>query len=472
MKSKSVKKNNLTVAFPINYLKQINGKKIVRPQNTNTTWEYYLLENLCATLVKDSITSNSGFDGVLAKNWNQINSKTWKFYLKDQLKWSNGTDLTGQQIKSSFESLKIKGSRHSVYFKKINKINYNKLEHSLSFEFREKINFNFLHELSLADSSIVSRQNLKGDWSVTSGPFFLIEKDKQVILSKNKNFENIFESKNRYADEVFLIDYFEDAEISRLLKKNENFIFPVQSFSLRQQFLEYKKLSKQVYCGEKNVIYFFEFLKLNSISKSINLRNEIRQILQDSFQKALMNNDEINYFEQLIPKGFKGHIDSYKYKKIKNKAKIKRTIQIEMPTLMRGIPDLEKHISEHSKMSNLNVKIKYQDAYPEFDKKSLMRINMFKGNQSDQLASWNFLFSKNIGPLHLFADKVSGLFKKITNSRDKNKVLLRLHKQVLNNVMSVPVFIEANCIYSGSELDFHKINPFDMRLRFYDVQFK
>ena len=54
----------------------------------------------------------------------------------------------------------------------------------------------------------------------------------------------------------------------------------------------------------------------------------------------------------------------------------------------------------------------------------------------------------------------------------RNKILEELHRQVLDRAYAIPFMLEADAILASDRIMLNNINPFDLRLRFYDVVWK
>ncbi|MBI4925722.1 MAG: hypothetical protein HY843_07340 [Bdellovibrio sp.] len=85
--------NGLISAFPFGVLKK--DATLLDLSNTETTYEYYLLENLSMGLIRDDVREPSGYASAIAESWKQKNSKTWQFKIKSPLFWSDGSPMHG-----------------------------------------------------------------------------------------------------------------------------------------------------------------------------------------------------------------------------------------------------------------------------------------------------------------------------------------------------------------------------------------
>lgn len=85
------------------------------------------------------------------------------------------------------------------------------------------------------------------------------------------------------------------------------------------------------------------------------------------------------------------------------------------------------------------------------------------------------MFSPENGELASFRAEIDPFIAKVlaAQGRDAREAALRaLHEHVLKQAYVVPLFIEPDVIASSKRVDLSRLNPFDMRLRFHEVQWK
>jgi MarR-like DNA-binding transcriptional regulator SgrR of sgrS sRNA len=171
-------RRELNVIFPLRVLRP--DSKLLNPQNTETTYEYYLLENLGAGLVRDEVDSANGYRGLIAESWVQVDPRTWVFTIRKDFRWSDGSTLTGEQLVAHFEELKRRRGRHLVNLARLAKAQFDRSKRALTLRFSQKTNESVLHELSLADAGVI---HPRGDWTITSGPYVVKEyRPKERVL--------------------------------------------------------------------------------------------------------------------------------------------------------------------------------------------------------------------------------------------------------------------------------------------------
>ncbi|MBI4925720.1 MAG: hypothetical protein HY843_07330, partial [Bdellovibrio sp.] len=99
----------------------------------------------------------------------------------------------------------------------------------------------------------------------------------------------------------------------------------------------------------------------------------------------------------------------------------------------------------------------------------------FKGNQKDAAGSWNFIFSDKGNILSPVKNKFIKEFNTISRAKteeEKNIALIKLHEKVLQGAYLVPFMVGKSKVFASKRIDLSLWNPFDMRLRFYDIRWK
>jgi len=154
--------SSVTALYQLDRLAQV--KTIVDPTKTDTIAEFYLLENLAIGLVRDDIRELSGYRGALARSWKQTDTVTWVFKLREDLRWSDGSPIGLEYIRDYYQNLSRKETRHLVGMRRLKEALLNKSTGELTFHFDGKTNDSIIHELSLADATLLHPTNLEGDW--------------------------------------------------------------------------------------------------------------------------------------------------------------------------------------------------------------------------------------------------------------------------------------------------------------------
>ncbi len=67
-----------------------------------------------------NITEDYNLTGCLAKEWSKVENKSYVIKLKENIKWSNGENLTANNVKNSIET--IKKNKNSIYYENVKDI--------------------------------------------------------------------------------------------------------------------------------------------------------------------------------------------------------------------------------------------------------------------------------------------------------------------------------------------------------------
>ena len=142
-------------------------------------------------------------------------------------------------------------------------------------------------------------------------------------------------------------------------------------------------------------------------------------------------------------------------------------LQIELrEKLKSSFPDL---LFAEARKHNIELKI----VYTPHTAHTFAAFANFVGNQRDPLSSWRFLYGEG-GPLHRFYPQVEKLFEAISSARadHRKERLLELHRLTLEQTYAAPFMAEYVAILSSQRVDLSALNPFDMRLRFFEMRWQ
>jgi peptide/nickel transport system substrate-binding protein len=159
----------------------------------------------------------------LAIKWDNPNDLTWRFYLSPKAKFSNGTPVTAEDVKFSYDyiansQLPIKESLPAV--DQINVID------KKTIEFKTKApDPLLLNRLAVGMFKVMSKQEVEKNGTknyIGSGPYKLVEYNEQNLkLTRN---ENYWGSKPKIKNVTFKIYPKEEDKITALLNKEVDFI--------------------------------------------------------------------------------------------------------------------------------------------------------------------------------------------------------------------------------------------------------
>lgn len=457
----------LRVGFPLIFLRQ--DQKILDPRNTDTVYEYYLLENLAVGLVRDSSQSPSGYGPGIAESWERLSPTRWVFHLRPGLAWSDGAPIDPALITSHVVSLSREKHRHIVYLKKLQSATVENRD--LVLDFSSPTNDGLIHELSLADSALLHPDNLTKDWRVTSGPFSVesYEPGKSLHLKKNPHYR----IHDGYPDQVELVGftkdtagYFFDTVVIDLLK------IPLPSF--RGSYPKVLAKAPQVLRGYPTSICQLYFNTEKSLWRDVEARREFSFITEQALEG--FSYADLVRERQLIPKGYSGRLDDGAVPSGASRGLLagKRLKIYLLPSFSDG-PRIAAALKAGFEKAGVPLDIGYAWESPEMAPDSDLQMTLFAGNQREAMGSWQFMFSPDHGYLRHFRPKVEPFFDRIMASDDKEDRetnIRALHSHVLKEAYAVPLFIEADILAASDRVDLSRLNPFDLRLRFYEVQWK
>ncbi len=203
----------------------------------------------------------------LAKSWEASNDKkTWSFYLRDNLKWSDGKNITGKEIIASFKdqigSGNIPLERISSIHDKVIVMNFSKpvegVESYVS-------NYNFVPKRE----EHVNYTDMNVKEVIASGPYKPVKRgEKEIILEKNPYYWN---NTNIKADRI-IFQEIEDNQIKvEKFKKNEIDFTEVNEDSHISEYMQSNVLSILKSKERYNVL----FNPKSKIMKNINIRKAI-----------------------------------------------------------------------------------------------------------------------------------------------------------------------------------------------------
>ncbi|MDX6769068.1 MAG: ABC transporter substrate-binding protein [Elusimicrobiota bacterium] len=459
--------NVLRVGYPFAVLRQ--DQKLLDPDNTEFAYQYYLLENLAIGLVRDSSQSPSGYGPGLAESWERLSPTRWAFHLRPALTWSDGTPIKPADLAAHVESLSREKRRHVVYLKKLRRATVE--DRSLILEFSVPVNDGLIHELSLADAALLHPDNRAKDWRVTSGAFSVdsYEPGKRLVLRRNAHFPG----ESGYPERVELVnftmdtigDFFDSVDVDLLKLPIPVFRSPIPKLLSR---------APQVSRGYPTWIYYLYFNSKKALWREARARREFALIVQrslDGFAYSSLAREC-----QLIPKGYSGRLDNDCTPKAIETADLARQrVKINLlPAFTDAAPVLDALKTGFGK-AGVALDIGYARDLDASKDDADAQMSQFAGNQHDAMGSWQFMFSPDQGDLRYFRKEVKPLFDRIIAAEEKAKretEIRALHEHVLEETYAVPLFIESDQIAASKRVDLSRLNPFDMRLRFYEVSWK
>lgn len=460
----------LRVVFPFSVLRK--ESTLLDPDNTQFVQQYYLLENLAAGLVRDDPQDPKTYRPVLALKWESLNDQTWVFQIRPDLKWSDGSLITGQQIVDHFKRLKKSKARHIIYLKNIKNLQYDDSQNKLFLTFSKHVGSSLLHELSLADAALLHPTNLNKNWGVTSGTYSVIHYDPNKSILQLKLNKHSPLATPESPVEVFLFDVPLE-ERKKLFREIDADLVRLPLLSHRRSVQTVTENAPKLVRGFPNELYYFAFNPKHSLSHNKEARMEFASLVQESWGSQRIH-EHLQPETQFIPAGFDGRLPTYVPVRHPIRILKDNPIKINFHPAFREMEGLLSNFKNSAAKHGVGFSFNFT-AYTEGEETStddFVRFRTFKGNQRDPLGSWLFLFS---GALEPYKKDVEGYFKKIVASQsdeERGLLLQKLHLVVLEEVYGIPFWIEATGYAASDLIDLSKWNPFDMRMRLYDVRWK
>lgn len=471
----------MKVLFPTMLLR--SAPTFVDPTNLDTIYEYYLLENLAAGLLRDDVSDPRGYRPVLAETWRQVDQRTWEFRLKAGLTWSDGRPLTGDDIAKHLLRLRGRPSRHLAQLRGIQSAEFNEVTRTLTLRFAGPTNGGLLHELSLADATLVSEENLTKGWQVTSGPYSVESYDAELqalVLRLNPHSPLASPTSPTHIRLFWISD--RDA-ILRAFTDDAADLYYQGTLGFRERAQILRRSAPQVYQGFPTSVCFFQFSPKHPLAKNASARREFAMIVQTALYGLGVSRD-ISFDNQFVPANYAGRLPDQALPQISTNVLRGQALAVNLDPAFLEVPAVTQRLREEAARHGVELTFRFENPLivkgeakgeAEGEAGDFALFQTFKGNQKDAIGSWNFLFSPDHGPLAMFAPEVRPLMSAAEGEQDeqrREKVLQALHQQVLAEAYGVPFWMEAPAILASDRVELSKVNRFDLRLRFYDVVWK
>lgn len=465
----------LEVSFPLFLLSE--EPRLLEPNNTETVFEYYLLENLACGLIRDSNNSAVGYEGCLAEKFYQKNPTTWVFELR-KATWSDGSEVTESEIIEWINGLRNENKRHIKYLRLATTVNYDHKSRNLSIQFPFPVDSSLLHELSLADSGLLPTDFRISGWGKTSGPYSvkLWDKRRNILTLVANPYSSLFDAKmpqtlnlwwlsdHNKRDQLFKsvkVDVVMVPSITSLPKTNELIANAPQVFS------SYPTTIGSFYFNHSNL----DAVPLENRKKFAFVIADMRKIIDTSLAGQIGTHQSA---DQLIPEGFSGRLPTSPVVEVSPKGDALSRIKLRMPTAFSQWNNFEAELIKLFKTHGITVELEFED-FKALDNEVFASLYFFQGNQANASGSWSFLVSEPHGKLSswlpYFEDKYEAAFDfRSLDSQFEN--FQKLHWEVLESAFAVPVMVGQVRYLMSDRVDFSKWNKFDSRMRFYQLSWK
>jgi len=474
--SNSANDDTLQALFPMSLL---DAKLTVDPTNLDTIYEYYLLENLASGLVRDDQEMPGGFAPVLAESYSQASDNTWIFRIRSGATWSDGTAIKEDQWVDSFMHLSRSESRHIVALKNLSKVTFDATSRDLTMIFSVPIGETLLHELSLADAVLIHPDNRQGNYQVTSGPYTVIgsnPESRTLDLAAVAGHPLLKQNSPRKIH-LFGVKNLDDIAGAFLDYPVDVYLRPTPS--ARSIFRNAEKNAQQMLKGHATSITFFGFCGADPMAHNQEARSIFAKIVATAFKK-ISGTQKFTQENQMVPEGYVGRLaDVPRYlpeADVKHVTfKPSATVNLNLIQAFKEWPDLIPELDSAAAQFGWKFSYKWNamtgEALPDG---CFASVNVFKGNQKDPLGSWSFLFSEK-GALAPFRAGIKGEIDAAGSESDvarRDQHLKNVHLEVLKNHWAVPVLVDGNAILASNRVDLSQLNPFDMRLRYYLMEWR
>lgn len=466
----------LKVMFPIGVLK--SSIALIDHENAETVWEYYLLENLSCGLVRDSRSSPAGYEGCLADKFYQEDPRSWTFQLKD-LAWSDGSKVSEIEIRTWIQNLRLMSHRHVQFLPRMKSVLFDPATKKLKLSFPFTVDSSILHELSLADSGLMPVDYHSKGWGKTIGPYFVKSWDfKNGILRLVANsFSPLF--RQEMPQEVELLNISAVDNKSQLFKEIPADIVPATALTDPKILSLYKKNSEQMVEAHPSSIFFLYFNHLNSNAHDLNFRLKIANIFAKvRFDLEKNTSVEFPLFpeSQMVPAGFSGRLDHVQLEVNGKSTKSFDVdkVKIRFPEGLKQFPRLFETIREDFLGEGIGFEAVFGDVSTQ-EEDEAARCYGFVGNQLDSSGSWSFLIGPPKGQLSNWLPNLRKEFDqifKVESLEERLEASRVLHQKILSNAFTIPFMIGRHRYFLSNQVDATRWNPFDSRLRLYELRWK
>jgi hypothetical protein len=458
---------SLRVQFPFAALHV--GERIIDLADLDHVSEFYLAENLGIGLIRDAHLFPGGFRPGLAKSWRQIELDLWEFQIDPEAKWSDGTAIAPRLIEEHVRSLRTKPSRHFVQLRSISEVSLHDAS-SLLVRFEHETDRSILDEFALADAVLERREGQP--WRVTSGPYYVEQhclEERKISLKVNP-FSKLIHERSPKEIELFGLESL--SQFGELFRDIETDLAVAPVPPLIPALTVVRKNAPRSTKGYETSIYFLVVDSNHPLGQDVAARREFACLASKAFR--LDPPYPLVAETQLVPKEYAGRLSG-----------LLDLIQLE-PNVLRGKSivvgfhpffgqgsSLQRMSSAQSVFRKCGVDLKFEYHSPlgqGFERKLFADLFIFRGNQNDMLGSWSFLISRG-GPLWGYRNELLPMLERAgqVSGTHRSWLLEDLHRKVLGNGIAVPLFAAAPEVFHSERVELSNWNPFDFRLRMYDI---
>ena len=465
-------RDGIRIYFPLTVLKR--GPELLDPSNTETVWEYYLLENLSCGLIRDSVKSPSGYEGCVSDQFFQEDLKTWVFHIRN-IRWSDGAAVSAQEVTEWIRLLIYRESRHVKFLRHVKNFEFDEATRFLRLHFSVEVDDRILHELSLADAALMPTNYGINGWKKTIGPYAVDEwtgSNGTLKLTANV-FSPLYSNEMPQSATLFWLD--DPKQRVELFKSIEADVVPQTATANPFTLSRIRANAHQEYVAYPTSILFFYFNQQNEAALDVKNRELFASIIRN-FQKSYHEKIKAAYGwdseTQMIPEGFSGRLKNNPEPNLTSRESLPSNLEISLFENFREFPEFTQGLISAFKDRGVSLTIKFSSA-TKLSHYTFASLYVFVGNQLDSTGSWAFLLSEPHGTIspwkNSFKREYDAVFN-IAEISDRKKTLELLHSAILSKYLAVPVEVGSIKYFLSSRIDCKRWNKFDSRMRIYDLR--
>ncbi|MBI4924608.1 MAG: hypothetical protein HY843_01675 [Bdellovibrio sp.] len=366
----------------------------IDPIILKTAGDWNFLQLIYSTLVEMG-SSNTVRPAMAEKLEQNIDGTKWVFYLRKNLKWSDGTKIESHQVMESIQRA-LQGTTHTQLSNYVESIETNK-EHQIIFKMK-KTPDNFLNTIAFIDLAIVHPESYKNKtftWKTPlSGAFTIQSLEKQkIVLIENPYFWDT--STNRIKTATLIKSNVSSKDMELLLKEDFDAVQLSPGFiSIQEDLLKLQK-KYTLFSGNTDFLFCLTFSRKRIKDKTLDL--SIRRFLYFMIYQEFWREQKNSSFRAtgLRPPGSMGALSQQEFDKVflnlkQAKAKIKK-IDLLMSKKFRNRSVVVKLIKTLSgldfKINEITVPSEKYTAIEnsgEYD----IAVNFLGASESDPDTAW------------------------------------------------------------------------------------
>jgi len=457
-------------------------KQHADPTGTVYVGDWVIFQNLYSTLVE--LSSSKTVRPALAERWTQsADGKRWVFYLRKNLRWSDGSPLTTEQVVKSLQRT-AKGTAHtsfSSYIESIRSTSDTEIEMKLKQTPR-----NFLILLAFVDSSIIhpkAYENNKFNWDVPqSGPFQIVSySNTEMKLAANPHYWDYASDKVHQATLVKVSSGDPQERINLLLNSSWD-ASPIDA-GIIQNFVQVDELKKKydVFIGNPEFLFCINFSKKRTKNKV--LTPAFRQYLFKEIYSRFWKNDRNNTFRA---SGFrfhtlKGALSIAQFDAIFSQMKSISTKQEKPPKSLEVLAKKrtkEKPIAIHflQILRDLGISIKeiILDG-EEFDKKYTsgdfdLELSFSGATEDDPDTAWRYYNNDFAEPVATVEELNKAHLE--TNRTKRNQMYQEFEKRAVEKSLFIPLKYEPTYIVTSKRVILDPLLAADWGLQLFKLRMR